>query len=55
VLESPPPGRVPLLEARQYLLDHACIGVDIEPARLVMARLVLARYCNEPARLGSLY
>jgi hypothetical protein len=28
----------------------ALLGVDIEPARLVMAR-----YCNEPARLGSLY
>jgi hypothetical protein len=26
------------------------IGVDIE-----LARLVMARYCNEPARLGSLY
>jgi hypothetical protein len=32
-----------------------CLGVDIELARLVMARLVMARYCNEPARLGSLY
>jgi hypothetical protein len=31
------------------------VGVDIELARLVMARLVIARYCNEPARLGSLY
>jgi hypothetical protein len=31
------------------------VGVDIEPARLVMARLVIARYCNEPAQLGSLY
>jgi hypothetical protein len=27
------------------------LGVDIEPARLVMARLVMAHYCNEPARL----
>jgi hypothetical protein len=26
------------------------LGVDIESARLIMAR-----YCNEPARLGSLY
>jgi hypothetical protein len=31
------------------------LGVDIEPAQLVMARLVIARYCNEPARLGLLY
>jgi hypothetical protein len=29
---------------------HSQVGVDIEPTRLVMAR-----YCNEPARLGSLY
>jgi hypothetical protein len=26
------------------------LGVDIE-----LARLVMARYCNKPARLGSLY
>jgi hypothetical protein len=27
------------------------LGVDIEPARLVIAQLVMARYCNEPAQL----
>jgi len=29
--------------------------MDIEPARLVTARLVIARLVNELARLGSLY
>jgi hypothetical protein len=36
-------------------LAHWTLGVDIELAWLVMARLVIARYCNEPTRLGSLY
>jgi hypothetical protein len=39
----------------QGRVSGAAGRVDIEPARLVMARLVIARYCNEPARLGSLY
>ena len=43
------------LEAAAVRAAAASVGVDIEPARLVMARLVIARYCNEPARLGSLY
>ena len=31
------------------------LGLDIKPARLVMARLVIARLVNILARLGSLY
>jgi hypothetical protein len=52
-------GRVGCARERKERMDkeswRPCIGVDIEPARLVMALLVIARYCNEPARLGSLY
>jgi len=31
------------------------LGLDMEPARLITARLVIARLVNEPAWLGSLY
>jgi len=45
------PGRIGSVEGHD-VLD---LGLDIKPARLVMARLVIARLVNILARLGSLY